>query len=82
MSGKEVNHCCRLSQETIVAIVRNRSGIDSGEIDYTLKCDRFEKQSVGCLEDIISTMKTLIVKCQERMAELKGVENEKTNCNM
>ena len=57
-----------------MAIGRNRSGIDSGEIDYTLMYERFEKQSIGSLEDIIITLKVLIKKCDNRIIELEVKE--------
>jgi hypothetical protein len=63
-------HCCRLDEETIIAIVRNRSGIDAGEIDYTLRTEKFDNQSIGSLKDMIVTMHNLIGKCQDRIVEL------------
>lgn len=35
----------RLDEECIMAVVRNRSGVDSGEIDYHLNVLRFENMS-------------------------------------
>lgn len=34
--------CCRLCQEYLAAIVRNRSGIDSGEIDFDIRVGKLE----------------------------------------
>lgn len=65
-------YCCRLREETIMAVVRNRSGIDAGEVDYSLMCAKFDKLSIGCLEDVIATLKTLKKKCEVRIEELKS----------
>ena len=64
--------CCRLSQECIMAVVRNRSGIDAGEIDYTLRVAKFDRMSVGCLEDAIKTIDVLRKKCADRIQHLIG----------
>lgn len=66
--------CCRLSQECIMAVVRNRSGIDSGEIDYSLMVAKFDRLSIGCLQDAIETMDILQRKCADRILELKRQE--------
>lgn len=63
-------YCCRLNEECIVAIVRNRIGVDFGEIDYTIRCERFDNQDRKSLLEMISTMRILINKCQDRIDEL------------
>lgn len=67
----------RLDEECIMAIVRNRSGIDSGEIDYCLMVTRFERMSIGCLEDAIRTLDVLRSRCSERIQELEKSEDDK-----
>lgn len=61
----------RLEEECIVAVVRNRSGIDAGEIDYTLMCDKFDRMSVGCLKDGLRTLDVLKQKFQDRIKKLE-----------
>ena len=68
---EQETYCCRLKQETIMAVVRNRSGKDSGEIDYNLMCDKFDRMSIGCLQDAIVTLNVLQKKCIDRIRELK-----------
>ena len=60
----------RLDEEYIMAVVRNRSGIDAGEIDYNLSVDKFDRMSIGCLLDTITTLKTLIDKCEDKISQL------------
>jgi hypothetical protein len=62
----------RLDDEYIMAVVRNRSGVDSGEIDYSIKCDRFDRLSLGDLAKIIKTINELGRKCTERMTAIVG----------
>ena len=62
----------RLDEEYIMAVVRNRSGIDSGEIDYSIKCDRFERLNVADLCEVIKTINILGRRCTERLAEIAG----------
>lgn len=70
----------RLDEECIMAVVRNRSGFDSGNIDYHLIMTRFERMSIGCLEDAIKTLDVLRLRCIERIGELEksdiGVSDE------
>lgn len=66
----------RLDQGYIVAVVRNGSGVDAGEIDYTLNCARFDRQDKGSLEDIMETLSVLISKCNGRIKELKRTQND------
>lgn len=61
----------RLEDECIFAIVRNRSGIDSGEIDYHLKMDRFERMSIYCLKNALQTIEVLKTRCLNRIVELE-----------
>ncbi len=58
----------RLDDEYILAVVRNRSGIDSGEIDYSIPIDKFEGQRVSCLKEVITTLHQLEGKCLSRIA--------------
>ena len=64
------NYCCRLSEETIIAIVRNRSGIDSGEIDYNLKCEKFDNLSQYDLGQMLKTIKVLQSKCEDKLKDV------------
>lgn len=61
----------RLEEECIMAVVRNRSGMDSGEIDYNLMTDKFEQMSIGCLKDALITLGVLADKCRERIKVLE-----------
>ena len=65
-------YCCRLDQEYIMAVVRNRSGIDAGEIDYTLSVEKFDNLRGGCLEDVIETLGILKKKCEQRLKEVQN----------
>lgn len=58
--------CCRLDQEFICGIVRNRSGIDSGELDYTIREDRVIRD----LDNVILETERLL----KRLKEIKGVQ--------
>lgn len=64
----------RLDEECIMAVVRNRSGIDSGEIDCHLNLDMFERMSLGDLDDTLRTLDVLASLCLKRVGELKDVE--------
>ncbi len=64
------DYCCRLDQETIIAIVRNRSGVDCGEIDYNIRGERFDNQDIKSIFEIISALKDLINRCQDRIDEI------------
>lgn len=66
----------RLEEECIMAVVRNRSGIDSGEIDMTLMIKRFERMSIGCLKDAIKTLEVLRLRCVKRIQDLEFEEKE------
>lgn len=66
----------RIEEEYIIAIVRNRSGVDAGEIDYSLKVDKFEKMSIGCLKDTLKTMSVLETKIKDRLTELSKIKGE------
>lgn len=62
----------RLEEEYILAVVRNRSGIDSGEIDYSIRSDRFERQDAFSLLEIAKTLDALKVKVAEQIAKVGG----------
>lgn len=51
--------CCRLDQEFIGGIVRNRSGVDSGEIDYELRLARLDRMTRRELSDAIECLDAL-----------------------
>lgn len=65
----------RLNEEYIMAVVRNRSGIDSGEIDYSIPVDKFDKQSIQSLEEIKTELARLIKKCEDRIREVVNCEH-------
>lgn len=44
--------CCRLDEEFICGVVRNRSGIDSGELDYTIRVVRAEKDLPNVIKEV------------------------------
>ena len=52
--------CCRLDQEFICGIVRNRSGIDSGELDFTIRCERADKDLDNVIKEVERLLKALI----------------------
>lgn len=57
-----MNYCCRLDQEFICGIVRSRSGIDSGELDYAIRCERAEKdinQVINEVDRLLSRLKQM-----------------------
>jgi hypothetical protein len=56
-----------------MAVVRNRSGIDSGEIDFSIKIDRFYDLSIRDLEAAQSTLGVLMNRCRERAEQLGEV---------
>ena len=61
----------RLDEECIMYIGRNRSGIDSGKIDYGIFTDKFDRMSIGCLEDSLKSLKVLQDRIEERLKQLK-----------
>lgn len=66
----------RLDEEYLLAVVRNRSGIDSGEIDYSIPVEKFERQRVPCLKKIITTLHQLEGKCLSRIAVVEQCEHD------
>ena len=66
----------RLDEECIMAVVRNRSGIDSGEIDYTLMVDRFENLSYADLMAVMGTLEDLVDRTAKRLRDLSCVVEE------
>lgn len=75
------DYCCRLDQEFILGVVRNRSGIDSGEIDYNIRCHKLSNQSKGCLQDILSTLDCLKIEVKKEIALRDGFGwNYPNNC--
>ena len=66
----------RLDEECIMAVVRNRSGIDSGEIDYSIMSDKFDQQQIPCLKEIMATLSQLRMKCQDRIDEVKSCNHD------
>lgn len=65
----------RLEEECIMYVGRNRSGIDSGNIDYGIFVSKFERMSIGCLEDSLKSLKVLEGRVLDRISELKGGSN-------
>lgn len=57
--------CCRLDEEFICGIVRNRSGIDSGELDFTIRCERAEADIDNVIEEV-----------ERLLYSLKGIRQE------
>jgi hypothetical protein len=60
-----MNDCCRLSQEFICGVVRNRSGIDSGELDISIRVERADKD----LDNVIKEVEWLLKTLRERKKE-------------
>ena len=60
----------RLDDECIMAVVRNRSGIDSGEIGYSILVARFEAQTKNSLVEIINILDILKDKCLNRIEKI------------
>jgi hypothetical protein len=69
----------RLEEECIFYIGRNRSGIDSGEIDYGIFMSKFERMSVGCLEDALKSLNVIETRIKERIEELQRESSNETN---
>ena len=66
----------RLEEEYILAVVRNRSGMDAGEIDFSIPVDKFEGQRVTCLNEIIKTLDHLKSECINRIKTIDNCEHE------
>ena len=72
--------CCRLDQEFVAGIVRNRSGIDSGEIDYTIRVECLEKLVGGDKANAVNACYAILERlgvptpAPNREAELKVIE--------
>lgn len=73
-------YCCRLDQEFIMGVVRNRSGIDAGEIDMELRAGPFSRMSVGCLENAIKTLASLTRQVEQRLQYLKDGGDANASC--
>ena len=54
-----MSYCCRLDQEFICGIVRNRSGIDSGELDISIRVERAEKDLPNVIKEVEWLLKRL-----------------------
>lgn len=46
------SYCCRLDQEFICGIVRNRSGIDSGCLDWSIRVDRTKQDAAAIVREL------------------------------
>lgn len=68
--------CCRLCQEYLMAVVINRSGIDSGEVDMAIPVSRFDSLHEFTLRRVVEELDHLRGKVLERIAFLKR------NCGM
>jgi hypothetical protein len=66
----------RVDDEFIMAIVRNRSGMDAGEIDWIISSLKFDRQQVPCLKDIIKNLDYLRNRCSERINELLTCDHD------
>lgn len=66
----------RLDDEYIMAVVRNRSGISSGEIDYNIKSYRFHRQPVESLKEIKKYLKSLSNICDERIETISNCDHK------
>jgi hypothetical protein len=53
-------------------IGRNRSGIDSGCIDYGIFLEKFDRMSVGDLDDALNLLLALEKRILARVAEIQG----------
>ncbi len=62
----------RLEEECIMYIGRNRSGIDSGEIDYGIFTDKFERMSIHCLKDALRSLRVIQERIDERIKKLES----------
>ena len=63
----------RLDEECIMAVVRNRSGIDAGEIDYSVMWDKFGRLNGKDLRECKKTLMQLAEKCEEQIRVIEGV---------
>lgn len=54
-----MNNCCRLDQEFICGIVRNRSGIDSGELDHSIRVERARKELDSVIIEVERLLRSL-----------------------
>lgn len=59
----------RIEDEYIMAVVRNRSGVDSGELDYSIRCSRFDELSVRDLKEVREILCRLSDRVVERIFE-------------
>lgn len=64
----------RMEEECIVYVGRNRSGIDSGEIDWTICTQKFERQPIPSLIEIIKALDYLKQRCCERIIEIEATK--------
>lgn len=61
----------RLDDEFIMAVVRNRSGMDSGDLDFMIHCSGFDALDRSSLFDVIVLLQFLAKRCQVRIEELE-----------
>jgi len=69
--GKD--HCCKLDQEFVCGIIRSRSGIDSGELDYSIRHNRVRP----CLNDIIFEVQFLLDKLIDMRCNAEGDKEDR-----
>lgn len=67
----------RLEEECIMYIGRNRSGIDSGCIDYGIFTDRFDRMCIKDLKDCLRSIDVIEQRVRERIAELNKTSEER-----
>jgi hypothetical protein len=60
-----MEYCCRLDQEFVCGIVRNRSGIDSGELDIHIRA-----RVVKDIDNAILETERLLKRLKEMKDEL------------
>ena len=66
------DHCCKLDEEFVCGIIRHRSGIDSGELDYSILHNRVRP----CLNDIIFEVQCLLDKLIDMKSETEDNNEE------
>ena len=74
MKEAKPEHCCRLKEECIMYIGRNRSGMDAGEIDSGIFTDKFNQMSEQCLEDALRSIEVITKMIRKRMELLRAIK--------
>jgi hypothetical protein len=66
------DRCCKLDEEFVCGIIRHRSGIDSGELDYSILHNRVRP----CLDDIIFEVQCLLDKLIDMRSKTKDYKED------